>query len=69
MAESELEAAQQRLRRLERRLELLLLGGTEHGLKDPSAAALMDSICRQRAEIEGMEENTDGRRQDQDREA
>jgi hypothetical protein len=70
MAEaSELEVAQQRLRRLERRLELLLLGGTEHGLKDPSAEALLGEICRQRTALEKIEENNDGRRQDQDRQA
>jgi hypothetical protein len=57
---SELEAAQQRLRRLERRLEMLLLGGLQDGLKDPSAAALMEAICHQKAEIEKMEGDNNG---------
>jgi len=57
---SELEAARQRLRRLERRLEFMLLGGLQDGLQNPSAAELLDAICKQKAAITKMEEGKDG---------
>jgi hypothetical protein len=61
MAEAtELEAAQQRLRRLERRLEYMLLGGLQDGLQDPSASALLDAICEVKIQIDKMKENQDG---------
>jgi hypothetical protein len=52
----ELSAARGRLRRLERRLELLLLGGLKDGLQDPSAANLVNAICEQKSTVEKMEE-------------